>query len=175
MQLTLARPRAPLRPVGVRPWATRFLLLAAALAWLVLLRPQALGGPAAYVLVSGRSMEPTLHEGDLAVVVAVAEYRVGDVVTYRVPAGHVAAGAPIIHRIVGGDAQSGWVIEGDNTSGPDLWQPTDAAIEDRLWFSIPAAGRLLALLRDPVVLASLAAAVAVAVVLARPPGEGRQD
>jgi len=58
------------------------LLAVLAALWLVL-APTQLGGPASYASISGGSMEPRLHQGDLVVVRRADAYRVGDVVAYR--------------------------------------------------------------------------------------------
>ena len=39
-----------------------------AMGWVTVLRPAVLGGDAAYVIVDGRSMEPTYEDGDLVLV-----------------------------------------------------------------------------------------------------------
>ncbi|MER3397507.1 MAG: hypothetical protein C4316_03050, partial [Chloroflexota bacterium] len=88
--------------------------------WFFFLRPGFLGGPAGYIIVSGPSMEPTLYEKDLAVVLAQDEYALGDVVAFRVEGGIV------IHRIVGGDPQAGYITRGDNRESPDMWRPKPA-------------------------------------------------
>jgi len=140
-------------------------VLAAAAAWFVFLRPQAIGGPAAYVLVSGESMEPTLEPGALVVAMHQDEYQVGDVVAYRIPAGDPAAGLLVIHRIVGGSAESGFVMRGDNAAGSDLWRPTPVDILGRSQAVIPGAMPALLFARSPIVAASAAAALAVYLVL----------
>src|SRR3954464_2750049 len=89
------------------------LVLAIVAFWFVALRPQAIGGPAGFALVSGTSMLPRSHNGDLVIVHHRARYRVGAVIAYRVPKGDRAAGAQIIHRIVGGFARSGFAVQGD--------------------------------------------------------------
>ena len=94
--------------------------------WAVTLRPQALGGPAIFVAVRGSSMLPTYEHGDLVVVQSAAGYKVGEVVAYRVPAGEVGEGRVVIHRIVAGDATSGFTLQGDNNSAPDPWHPRQA-------------------------------------------------
>ena len=66
---------------GVR-WAV---VLAVVAFWFVALRPQALGGPASFALVSGTSMLPRMHTGDVVVVHRKRVYHVGDVISYRVP------------------------------------------------------------------------------------------
>src|SRR6266849_6951728 len=91
--------------------------------WAQYLRPQSLGGRAAYVLVSGKSMLPRYHTGDLVLVEQQPDYHVGQLVAYRVPKGDPMAGAQVIHRIVGGDAQRGFVVQGDNRTAPDVWRP----------------------------------------------------
>ena len=59
-------------------------------------------------------MQPTLYEGDLAVVRQQSSYEEGDIVAFRVPEGEDGEGAIIIHRIVGGDAENGFILQGDN-------------------------------------------------------------
>ncbi len=59
--------------------------------WAHFLRPESLGGRAGYVLVSGQSMEPRYHTGDLVLVHRHASYRVGQVIAYRVPKGDAMA------------------------------------------------------------------------------------
>ena len=134
--------------------------------WALFLRPTSLGGPAGYVSVSGTSMQPTLGAGDLVVTLRQDTYSVGDVVTYAVPADHPAAGANVIHRIVGFDEAGGYVVRGDNTNGPDVWHPKPDEVVGRLWLTVPGAGRLIAWLRQPVLIAGLAAALTVAFALA---------
>ena len=55
-----------------------------ALAWFVWLRPVNLGGDVSYVMVQGKSMEPTFHDGDLVIARRGGTYHRGDVVAFRV-------------------------------------------------------------------------------------------
>jgi len=135
------------------------------LAWLLLLRPDFLAGPASYVIVSGDSMEPTLHDGDLAITRSQGGYAIGDIVAFHVPEGEPGEGAIVIHRIVGGSPDEGFVMQGDNKEGPDSWQPKENLIVGKMWFRLPGAGRWLAVLRAPAVMAAGAAGVAVFLVL----------
>ena len=82
--------------------------------WVQFLRPQSLGGNAAYVLVSGKSMLPRYHTGDLVLVEKHSSYHVGQLIAYRVPKGDPMAGAEVIHRIIGGSATKGFIVKGDN-------------------------------------------------------------
>lgn len=147
----------------LRMYAPRALLalaaLAAVVAWWLLLRPVSLGGPATYVIVSGRSMEPQLRSGDLALVRKHASYEVGDLITFQ------AEGREVIHRIVGGDATDGFVVQGDNNPSPDIWRPRPNEIVGAKWFSVPAGGRALALLRQPANFAILMAALTALMLL----------
>jgi len=137
-------------------------------AWFLLLRPGFLGGPASYLIVSGTSMEPTLHDGDLVLLRKQGSYSKGDIVGFQVEGGRV------IHRIVDETAE-GFVTRGDNKDGVDPWQPTADDTVGRLWFSIPGGGRFIYLLRQPLVLGALAASVAVFVVLgSEQKGKGRR-
>jgi signal peptidase I len=113
--------------------------------WFAFFRPAFLGGPASYVLVSGTSMEPTLSTGDLAYVRRASSYEVGDIVAFRVPEGGL-----VIHRIVGGNGQDGYVPQGDNKPAADEWRPTDDDVVGREAFVVPGVGDLLRRLSDPV-------------------------
>jgi signal peptidase len=129
--------------------------------WFVALRPQALGGPAGYALVSGTSMLPTMHTGDLVIVHKHDRYRVGDVIAYHVPKPDPAAGAQVIHRIVGGSAEKGFVVQGDNRTAPDIWHPKPKDVIGSEWVHIPRAGKLIVFVHTPVFIAALAAFVVV--------------
>lgn len=131
------------------------------LGWFLFLRPEALGGPATYVMVYGRSMEPTLWGGDLAVVRRQHDYSTGDIVAFRVQGGMV------IHRIVGEEAD-GFVTQGDNRDSPDSWRPTADDTVGRVWFSIPGGARFVGLLRQPLPLGAVAGAVGMLTVLLGP-------
>jgi signal peptidase I len=163
--IALPRPRSSDRTADTLRQLARGLgtavLLAAVVAWVFLLRPQFLGGPAAYVLVSGISMEPTLHNGDLVLAHRQSRYRVGDTVVYRVPEGDTGAGSLIIHRIVGGSAAAGWIVQGDNKDVPDLWRPRSSEVVGAMWVSVPGAGTVLARTTSPFALASISTLLAL--------------
>ena len=121
--------------------------------WLFTLRPVTWGGPAGYDIVSGVSMKPTLQPGDLVLSTVQQAYSVGDIITYHVPAGSPVAGAIVVHRIVGGDSQTGFITKGDNNSIPDPWHPTAQDVIGRVWVYAPGVGRLFLSMRTPLGLA----------------------
>lgn len=163
--------RAPRVAVSVRR-ANRVvslaLLVAVVLFWALVLRPQALGGPAGYVLVSGHSMLPRYHTGDLVLVERKSSYHVGQVIAYRVPKGDPMAGAQVIHRIIGGNATRGFVVQGDNRTAPDVWRPKPSDIVGAKALRIPNAVLVLQFLRSPVLLGLLAACFVFVRVVGRP-------
>src|SRR5579862_197548 len=131
------------------------LALVGALLWFCL--PQSLGGRAGWVVVSGTSMLPHMHTGDLVLVERQSSYHVGEVVAYRVPKGQVGAGYEVIHRIVGGNARTGWTMQGDNRTLPDLWHPHNSDIVGARLLWIPKAYLFLRFLHTPLLLGLLAA------------------
>ena len=133
------------------------LVVATVVFWAMFLRPQSLGGPAAYVLVSGKSMLPRYHTGDLVLVERQSHYHVGEVIAYRVPKGDPMAGAQVIHRIIGGDARHGFVVQGDNRTAPDVWRPKTADIVGAKALRLPGAVVVLRFLRSPLLLGLMAA------------------
>jgi signal peptidase I len=130
------------------------LALVAALLWFCL--PQKLGGRAGWVMVSGTSMLPHLHTGDLVLVERRPKYHIGEVVAYRVPKGQVGAGYVVIHRIVGGSGAKGWRVQGDNRTAPDLWYPKKRDILGAKLLRIPNAWLVLRILHMPALLALFA-------------------
>jgi signal peptidase len=136
--------------------------------WAVFLRPQALGGPAAYIVLRGSSMLPTYQNGDLVVAGSAPAYVVGDVIAYRVPAGDIGEGHTVVHRITGGDETDGFVVTGDNNNAPDPWSPRPTDIAGKVSVAVPGVGRLIAFIHQPVMAGGLAAAMMVTFVVARP-------
>jgi signal peptidase I len=116
-----------------------------------LLAPIPFGGQAAYVIVSGQSMEPLFRRGDLVILRQSESYEVGDVVTYR----HPSIG-PIIHRIIG-RADAGYVFQGDNNAWVDEYHPAQDELIGKLWLHVPRAGTLVERLRSPAGMAVLVA------------------
>ena len=153
------------RVTTVLGWAVVIGLFAA---WVVLLRPVALGGSATYVLVRGDSMLPTYQPGDLVIVRAAAAYRAGDIVAFQVPAGEIGEGQVVLHRLVA-DEGATFVAQGDNNAAPDPWAAEADRILGRAWIALPGAGRAVMFIARPVIAAGLAMAVVVAMVLARQP------
>lgn len=134
--------------------------------WAQYLRPQAFGGSAAYVLVSGKSMLPRYHTGDLVLVEKHSSYHVGQLIAYRVPKGDAMAGAQVIHRIIGGNATKGFIVQGDNRTAPDVWRPKPGDIVGAKALRIPNAVLILQFLRSPIFLGLLAACFVFVRVLA---------
>ena len=153
----------------VRRFAGLGLLAASLAVWVVVLRPQALGGSALYIVVRGSSMLPTYESGDLVVVQSAAAYGVGDVVAYRVPNGEIGEGHLVIHRIAGGDGAVGFAVQGDNNEAIDPWTPQSSDIAGKAWWVVPGLGRVIAFIHQPIIAAALAAALMVTFMMARRP------
>jgi len=145
------------RPLRLITFAESALLIAA----MVLFRPRTFGGEVTYAVVAGSSMEPTLQEGDLAVLRSSSNYHVGDVVAFH------AEQAYVIHRIVQ-VGEGGLVVQGDNKPYPDPWHPRNDSILGRLWFKIPSGGRAIDLLRAPITLGGIAGLLGILYVLSPP-------
>ncbi len=112
-------------------WIAAVLL---ALLAVVLFAPTTIGGATTYVIVTGSSMQPTFEDGDL-VVVRRGTYETGEVVAFDTGRGVV------IHRIVGGSGEEGFVMQGDNKETTDTWHPTVDDIVGKEFATIPKGGR----------------------------------
>ncbi len=126
------------------------LLLAAVWAFFA---PTLIGGPASYVIINGNSMEPGYHRGDLVITRTAERYHVGDIVAYRDP-----TLGPVIHRIVE-EKDDHFVLQGDNNSWLDSYQPTQSEIIGKSFIYIPSIGKLLEWMRSPMGLAIMVVVV----------------
>ena len=136
-------------------------------AWIIFLRPAALGGPLSLVIVSGQSMEPTMRTGDLAVVLQQDAYDVGDVIAFRPQIGDAGSSdSMVIHRIVDGSATAGFTTQGDGNEWLDPWTTPKDAVAGEMAFFVPGVGNVLARLSDPFTLAALFASITVFLVMA---------
>jgi signal peptidase I len=134
-----------------------FVLVAAvAVIGFVVLGPAQLGGPARYAIIDGSSMNPTLTDGDLAIVRVEGDLEKGEIALYHDP----RLGVDVLHRIVRKDGDR-YVMKGDNNDYLDDARPTAAELGGTLWFSIPYLGSGIEWLRQP-----LHAAIAVFVFFA---------
>jgi signal peptidase len=112
-----------------------------------LLWPTSLGGCTTLTIVSGHSMEPTYYTGDL-VVARCARVSVGDVIVYQPKE---LGGARIIHRITGGDATTGWVMQGDNNKAADPFNPAGSEVLGVAKLYLPKVGLIARGLTSPFV------------------------
>jgi signal peptidase len=134
---------------------TRVVLVLVALlavAWLVFLRPTALGGSTSYVVVSGSSMDPTLRDGDLVVVRERDSYDIGDVIAFRLPEGQPGPEGDVIHRIVAGSPAEGFVTRGDNRDADDAWRVFPEDVRGEQVARLPKVGAIASWLARPLVL-----------------------
>lgn len=138
----------------IRRWVPRAALVLVALI-AVLGWPKSVGGQTSYSIVSGHSMNPTYHTGDLVILRAQSTYRVGQIVVYKIPAGEPAAGMFVVHRIIGGGNVTGFVTKGDNNPSVDIWTPHNIDIQGAAVALVPQAGWVLRQGRDPLVYAFL--------------------
>jgi signal peptidase len=157
----------------VRPRPGRVISIAAfavfLAVWAIVLRPQAIGGPALYIVIRGSSMLPTYENGDLVVVEAAPAYAVGDVVAYRVPKGEIGEGHVIVHRLSAADNDGHFFVKGDNNNAPDPWKPAPTDIAGKAAVSIRGVGRVVAFIHQPFVAGAIGAAIAVSIILLRVP------
>ena len=155
----------------LRRHAGDVLFLVAALVVGYFLWPTSLGGCTTLTIVSGHSMEPTYYTGDL-VASRCGDYRVGDIVVYNPP--NVGT-ARVIHRIIGGDGATGWVMEGDNNDFIDPWAPTDDRVLGKAVLHLPKVGLVGSILVSPITWVSLLLLAAALVIWPAKPEEADDE
>jgi len=143
------------RLIDTGEWTTRryLSLLGTILIWIIVaidawyLWPTQLGGDTSIVVVSGESMEPTYFGGDM-VIARKMEPSVGDAIIYA-PEG--LGGSQVVHRIIGGDADEGWQMQGDNNSFIDPFTPKGDEVKGVVLVHYSNFGRVTVLLLNPMV------------------------
>ena len=87
-------------------------------------------------IVNGKSMNPTYHTGDIVISLKQFDYQIGDVIVYH-PADLDCQRCNIVHRIIDGNATTGWITLGDNNENTDPWNPTNSEIKGKNIIHIP--------------------------------------
>jgi signal peptidase I len=119
--------------------------------------PARLGGPVNYLTTVGSSMEPTFHEGDLAILRPASQYHTGDVVAYHSRTLHTV----VMHRIIGHDRDH-YSFKGDHNTWNDPDTPTRDDIIGKLWLRIPHGGIALIGMRASAIFGAVVALLFVA-------------
>ena len=88
-----------------------------------------------------------MYTGDLALAWRQDGYGVGDVVAFRAEQGERSG--MVIHRVIGGDGEDGYRMQGDNNRSVDPWQPTQEQVLGKALFFVPRLGALFGYLQDP--------------------------
>lgn len=96
------------------------------------------------VVLTG-SMIPAINPGDMVVSTTPAKRapKVGDVVVYSGKRFDGTKVASFAHRIIGGNAITGFTVKGDNNPNPDTQRPVLSDIEGVVVLTIPFVGQLL--------------------------------
>lgn len=145
------------------------LLLVFVIATWVVFAPLQLGGRSAYIIVTGNSMEPGFHLGELVIVQPQLDYRVGDIVVYRNP----QLKAYVFHRINGVKLDR-FILKGDNNSWTNSYLPARGDVVGKLWIHIPTLGKAVQWMRLPLHLSLMAGATGGILMTALLTGHSRQ-
>ncbi|MFM1784157.1 MAG: hypothetical protein RLZZ579_434 [Actinomycetota bacterium] len=96
-------------------------------------------------IVLTESMAPTINPGDIVLSLNPERLppKVGDVVTYTARRFDGSEVASFTHRVISGDAKTGFVMKGDNNPAPDTQRPSLADITGVVFYTIPFIGKLL--------------------------------
>lgn len=122
----------------------------------ILFAPTQVGGLASYVIVVGSSMETNFHVGDLVIVHKETFYQVGDAVVYR----NDDLQGFVFHRIIA-EEDGRFSLQGDNNPWVDRYQPLKEEILGKLWLYIPRGGLVFQKMRNPFIMALVAAVLGV--------------
>ncbi|HEY5477441.1 MAG TPA: signal peptidase I [Tepidiformaceae bacterium] len=118
-----------------------FFVTVAATLLFVVLAPRTLGWQ--FVVVSGNSMEPTIHLGAIAVMKKVdpQKLKVGDIIMFTDPSQSDRA---VTHRLVGvNDNGASFTTRGDANQALDAGTVPAQDVRGKFLFSIPEAGRVV--------------------------------
>jgi signal peptidase I len=98
-----------------------------------------------YVVTNGVSMNPVYYAGDLVIIIKADSYETGQIAAYH----GSRTGLKVLHRIIGGNAETGYIFKGDNNPQLDLQHPTADQMIGRAVLHIPKGGYWLSPLFGP--------------------------
>ncbi|MEU8237924.1 signal peptidase I [Actinoplanes missouriensis] len=101
-------------------------------------------GAVSYVITNGVSMNPVYYQGDLVFVIKRDSYQVGQIAAYHGP-----GGVKVLHRIIDGDAETGFVFKGDNNESIDVDKPRADELIGEAALHVPQGGKWLGPLISP--------------------------
>lgn len=133
-------------------WTTGLLCLAFMAGAILVAWPQGMGGQFRIVVVSGTSMEPGYHTGDMLIAMKSTTYEPGDVVVYSPHVDGAAIGR-VVHRVVEVQADGTYLTQGDNKDYRDPWSIPTNWIEGEVVTLIPQGFIVIYVLRNPIFLA----------------------
>jgi len=98
----------------------------------------------ARVVLTG-SMAPAIKSGDIVILIPTKhkEPKINDVVAYTGKRFDGSSVGVFTHRIIDGDATTGFIVKGDANSSPDVQKPTLADVSGIVVFTIPFIGQFL--------------------------------
>ena len=98
----------------------------------------------ARIVMTG-SMQPSIKPGDMIFAVSdnYIKPKLNDVVIYQAKRFDGEVVAPFAHRIVGGDAKTGWITKGDANEQADVQKPNSEDITGVVILTIPNVGLFL--------------------------------
>lgn len=98
----------------------------------------------ARIVMTG-SMQPSIYPGDMIFAVSdnYIKPKLNDVVIYQAKRFDGEVVAPFAHRIVGGDAKTGWITKGDANEQADVQKPNSEDITGVVILTIPNVGLFL--------------------------------
>ena len=110
----------------------------------LLLTARVTGFGEARVVMTG-SMQPAINPGDVVVTVSdnFKQPKLNDVVIYEAKRFSGEVVAPFAHRIIGGNANNGWIMKGDANEQPYVQRPKAQDIVGIVVLVIPQIGNLL--------------------------------
>lgn len=137
--------------------------------------PVNFGGSARFIIVEGKSMEPTFHLGDAVVVKTLDHPKVGDIVVFQVPKGEPGAGSLVVHRLHGIRDDGSFITKGDNRRFPDPFHVRQENILGTPTWTLPQFGRFILSLANPYVVGGAIGLIAFIVILPRSGPDEKDD
>lgn len=117
-----------------------------------------------FMVVQSGSMEPAIKMGNVVMIKSVAEYKIGDVITFSSTG---SRGGSTTHRIYGIQERDGnlvYITKGDANNAPDTREILPREVMGKVLLNIPYLGYVVDFTRKPVGFALLILCPAAAII-----------